>query len=487
MDRFYLFAGANYIGAYRPESGVIKVKFTHGNNEWGNTITDYVVEKIIHSDGFSTQTSVENYSYVTPKYDPTLTFAGYTTATVDLEGTYGKTTTTFINDLILNWKFRGLPDKIDKYAESNSSTPLETTDHVWTIYEGANGCYEIRPYQQYTTLNGVTVSTTYNYNDSNGLVSKVTAHGHNGDRVTETAYAFQQSAYNGANGMDDKNMLSQIYSTTVSELTTVTTYFTKNWTTWKYANGYWQPDTTHVWNGTGSPPAGPLTGSVIANSVITFDANGNLTQTKNANKIFGASIWAHNKTLPIASVENGWTNAVFFDNFERDGLQNQSVTPYRSDINTPAETPFDGIFWQISGPAAKYHRLSNTRFITTHATIEFDIRLRENFIKHYVSLRDLVSATEGPILEWSSDGRVKWNSPGQDFSPLPSYVANKWYHVRIETYMNANTYSVRIDGQKLPPSGGSLTFNNAAYDGLSEIRYWTDAGGTMDIDNVRVF
>jgi hypothetical protein len=115
-------------------------------------------------------------------------------------------------------------------------------------------------------LDGITTTVSYEYNNSNGLVSKVTEQGNSEDRVTETAYAFQQSAYNGANGMDDKNMLSQAYSTTVSELTTTTTYFAKNWTTWVQSNGYWHPDKTYAWNGTGTPPANPSTGSDIETS-----------------------------------------------------------------------------------------------------------------------------------------------------------------------------------------------------------------------------
>lgn len=490
QDKFVHFAGANYIGAYRPESGVIKVKFTHGNNEWGNTITDYVVEKIINSDGYSTQTSVENYTYATPKYDPTLTFAGYTTATVDLEGAYGKTTTTFINDLILNWKFRGLPGKIDKYAESNNSAPLETTDHVWTIYEDANGCYEIRPYQQYTTLNGVTVSTTYNYNDSNGLVSKITETGNNGDRVMETAYAFQQSVYNGANGMDDKNMLSQIYSTTVSELTTATTYFAKNWITWVQSNGYWHPDKTYAWNGTGTPPNDPTSGPYIETSYPIYDAFGNVTQTRHANKFLSATIWAHNNSLPIATATNGEASALFLDNFERDGLQDPNVKPRRSGAAVPFTNIFDGTFWRIYGTdGTQYHLLSDAHFISGSAVIEFDIRLRDTTKPNFVVVRDHYNTVaDGPYLVWDDDRRLKWNLPEYEFAQMPSYVANKWYHVRIETDMMATpkTYSVRVDGQILTPASGSLTMSNSDYAGLSEILYWT-VGGNMDIDNVRVY
>jgi len=96
------------------------------------------------------------------------------------------------------------------------------------------------------------------------------------------------------------------------------------------SDGYWHPDKTYAWNGTGTPPANPSTGSDIETSLLTYDAFGNVTQTRNANKFLNATIWAHNNSLPIATATNGGAGKLFFDNFERDGLQDPNVKPRRS-------------------------------------------------------------------------------------------------------------------------------------------------------------
>ncbi len=363
--------------------------------------------------------------------------------------------------------------------------------NTWSIYvvDATQGIYHRRLSSTTTTLDGITTTVSYDYNNSNGLVSKVTEQGNSGDRVTETAYAFQQSIYNGANGMDDKNMLSQVYSTTVSELTTESNYFAKNWTTWVQSDGYWHPDKTYAWNGIGTPPANPSTGSDIETSFLTYDAFGNVTQTRNANKFLSATIWAHNNSLPIATATNGGASKVFFDNFERDGLQDPNVKPRRSGNAVPFTNMFDGTFWRIDYAAGiQYHLLSDAHFISSSAVIEFDIRPRDTTTPHFVALIDHFNTfAEGPYLVWGSDGCLKWNESENEFAQMPSYVANKWYHVRIETNMTANpkTYSVRVDGQSLTPASGSLTMSDPGYAGLSEILYWT-GGGSMDIDNVRV-
>jgi len=178
-------------------------------------------------------------------YDADLNFAKYNKVTViPAPGNIGKTVTYFYNDLdeseteefvnVANYQeLDGIPYKVEVYNSVNNTTPVKEETNTWSVYvvDATQGIYHRRLSSTATTLDGITTTVSYDYNNSNGLVSKVTEHGQNGDRVTETAYAFQQPAYNGANGMDDKNMLLQVYSTTVSELTTAMTYFAKNWTT----------------------------------------------------------------------------------------------------------------------------------------------------------------------------------------------------------------------------------------------------------------
>jgi hypothetical protein len=64
-------------------------------------------------------------------------------------------------------------------------------------------------------------------------------------------------------------------------------------------------------------------------------------------------------SLPIATATNGGASKVFFDNFERDGLQDPNVKPRRSGNAVIFTNMFDGTFWRIDYAAGiQYHLLS---------------------------------------------------------------------------------------------------------------------------------
>jgi hypothetical protein len=335
QDQFIHFAGANYVGAFRPESGIIKVKFIHGNNESDNTITDYVVQKITHSDGFTTQTTMENYSFATPKYDPSLNFAGYTTATVDVDGAYGKTVTTFHNDLTGNgnWQRRGQPAQIDIYTETNTTTPLATTQNNWVLYSDANNCYQVRLESQTETMYNVSRTTSYGYHNGNGLIKQITeTNTGNSVRITTTTFAFEKYA-----GMSTKNMLSQVAQQTVYvSSVTAGNERSSSVTTWKdWGSSKWAPVKTYRWlendasyglptfdfanwSDSGEPfePEWVRTSKVLSrdgySNVLEAEDAGTITSPGNVSTVK----WGHNNSLPIAAFRGAKLSEVSAVDFE---------------------------------------------------------------------------------------------------------------------------------------------------------------------------
>ncbi|MGB2867416.1 MAG: LamG-like jellyroll fold domain-containing protein, partial [Bacteroidota bacterium] len=163
-----------------------------------------------------------SFAYANGIYDETITFAKYNKVTVTPPGNNGKIVTYFYNDLDQSHceefvsvgdyqQLDGMPYFVKVYNSSDAI--VSQTANTWNAYaiDASKGVYHRRLAQFSTTIDGVTRSTTYAYNNSNGQIWRTvedadvqTEHGVLRDRMTEVVYAFLSN-----NNMQNLNMLVQ--------------------------------------------------------------------------------------------------------------------------------------------------------------------------------------------------------------------------------------------------------------------------------------
>lgn len=210
--------GPRFVGTHDPHTGSVKVKFFHDvDKNWGNYITSYRVSQVAGSDSMG-NSYLETYAYDSaPSFDASLSTPGYRWMKRILSGS-GFTRIT--HDTTLSQpRLRGIVELIESYKQ-DGTTLIQKWDPSWSIYQDPNKwyLYQIRKTSEVKTLDGVSDTTLYEYNNTNGLVSKITQlldvtsdQGDLRDKIVEVKFALEQYPV-----MQSTNMLSQIYETSTS-------------------------------------------------------------------------------------------------------------------------------------------------------------------------------------------------------------------------------------------------------------------------------
>lgn len=215
---------------------IISHGFTEGNTTGGSALfsgspADYPIATKTVADGMgnSYQTT---YTFENGVYDHDLNFAKYNKVTVTPPGNIGKTITYFYNDLgpgqasefidAINYhELDGMPYKVKIYKQDDNTNPVSITTNKWGAYaiDEENGVYNKRLLQTINITDGVISETEYEYNNTNGHVSKITEPVEAatelgfGNRETDIIYAFSQPQYQ---EMLSRNMLAQIYESKIT-------------------------------------------------------------------------------------------------------------------------------------------------------------------------------------------------------------------------------------------------------------------------------
>ncbi|MFH1408418.1 MAG: hypothetical protein ABIH34_00780 [Nanoarchaeota archaeon] len=193
-------------------------------------------KKVLNSDTETADYGYVDTYYITPYDMPDEDFYDYKSQLLDQAGTF------YVGGYMESneWQ-RGLVDKIETYnAEDNKiaetiyhyeSSPTakvtqtvpqgnafydetETTHGSVPEYDITTGWRKLEGAQ--TTVDGVTSSVKYEYNDENGLIRKVTSYPgtytttDTEKRISYTMYAYEYEASPDQSAMEDKNMLSQV-------------------------------------------------------------------------------------------------------------------------------------------------------------------------------------------------------------------------------------------------------------------------------------
>ncbi|MCL5034399.1 MAG: RHS repeat protein, partial [Bacteroidetes bacterium] len=166
-----------------------------------------------------------------------------------------------------------------------------------------------------TTRDGVVAATSYQYNSTprsayigdfgNGLISSKTEKGSNSDRRTQYVYAFTKYPDMGSDdGVWIGPMLSQVYSTTLTNVTTNNDVY-KEFTTWNLFSGHWLESEKYVWNGLPSDIMAPVdhTGNVIRQRAFAYDNLGysNIVSETDANNNVRFYYYSSSTSNPFAN------------------------------------------------------------------------------------------------------------------------------------------------------------------------------------------
>ncbi|MCL5035150.1 MAG: DUF6443 domain-containing protein, partial [Bacteroidetes bacterium] len=212
--------GDNFIGGYSNQTGEMGGMVFHDpDKDWSSSVSVERVTQVITNDGMGTSTSsiAEGYSYYPGAvFDPTLTFAGYDWVKDSVgTGASGSTVTTF-NDTLVQPRVRGSIISVAQYKQGQSVTVHQTT-YTWSVYADPNAWYLYQPRvtTDKETTDGVTSTIQYDYNDSNGVVSKTDESlGSYQHKITNTTFGFSTYA-----SMYSDNMLSEPYEVKTSAKT----------------------------------------------------------------------------------------------------------------------------------------------------------------------------------------------------------------------------------------------------------------------------
>jgi YD repeat-containing protein len=337
---YKLFSGSNFIGSYRDRKGEVKVKLVHGKEEWDDTITDYPVKYIFEDDGYdSTALKLEyefpsDSGYVT--YDPALNIAGYDTAGVQLQGSYGFTKHTFNNDIVqgdsvANLK-RGYPNQTVTYSESKSEVANQVKSYeLYTDSCNSNVyAHRIRLICDSSTVDSITKITNYAYNDSNSQLSEITeTNSDSTKRITRNIFAFEKYS-----NMLSWNMLTQVAQKTVyRKVVSDTSARSSNVTTWKKnwsGQLFWAPLSTYYWldkndnftftnfssTNWANDTSPDTTEWIKTSKVLKRDGYGNIIEISDANGVVSSTEWGYDSAYPVSQIRNSNTKESSFLCFE---------------------------------------------------------------------------------------------------------------------------------------------------------------------------
>jgi YD repeat-containing protein len=472
--------------------------------------TDYPATSITTFDGYNTTYSYFVYNTSTATYDPTGTVAQYNEVEV-IPGTtdsnpndgitkiYGSTKHFFFNGLpydeldpnntyppneflITNardyyYLLKGLTYATKAYKQNG--TELSSTTNYWYVFTKPLGIKDQGTYARLgktaTTQDGIQTARSFIYGSVNGLVQYLTETNTDGAvRATRMIYAFENYS-----AMNSANMLSQVaQQTTYISSITPSNARSSSVTTWKdWGSGKWAPVKTYSWiedtvgvytlptfNFTGWADATEPSGAdalewLRTSKVRLRDTYGQVTEAEDANGTVATTKWQGNKFVsPLASFVNA-TNAQTFN----DDFQDGDATDWARYNGTwvTGVTTDDGLRGKVlhvfnnDGVNQINYRVVVTGGLNK-GVVEYDIKLGQTDRNVDNNFKDVNNAI-GPWIRWTQYGNLGYYAPGTTFTYLSfNYVANKWYHVRIEFDSSIDKYDLYIDGAKI---GSALNYS----------------------------
>ena len=272
--------------------------------------TDYPVTLITANDGTQDYDTSLDYNYTTATTDPGGSVAQYNEVTmipgsaVATDKPYGYTKTFFYNGLTgsdmggsyfsADLKWTGAPYATRVYNSSNvlvSSSHTRYTTYSRDLKNDANTkvevAYYVRTSQTTSTTDGITSTTTQEYDANTGLVnySRVDDHNSKGSgNFTLVRYKYYWEQYDPTRA---SHILSPVIQTKTSVVNGTETVVGVSATTWKSWNGVMAPYKTYQWKRSGAadfdftayqatePPAAQW---FKASQVDAIDATGNVLQ-----------------------------------------------------------------------------------------------------------------------------------------------------------------------------------------------------------------
>jgi RHS repeat-associated protein len=226
---------AEYINTLTPSDYPFSHGYMQATDAMGNQIStgnpyDYPVNTKTLSDGMG-HTYETTYTFENGLLDNAQNYAKYNKVTVTPPGSIGKTVTYFYNDLgptqtddfvnVDNYiELDGISYRVKVYNQSDNVNPVSTTTNTWSAYaiDASNEVYHKRLLSTSGTIDGITKTVNYSYNNTNGQVSEMTEPVQvisdlfgKRDKVTDITYAFQQNS-----AMQSTNQLTQVYESKVT-------------------------------------------------------------------------------------------------------------------------------------------------------------------------------------------------------------------------------------------------------------------------------
>lgn len=230
----------------------------------------------------------------------------------------------------------GVLNKVEYYKPLDP-LPSSSVTYNWNALDKGDSSYARQLSSIATNLDGVTSQTSYDYNATNGLVSRVTDDNTVGTRYTFITYAFEESEYS---DMNSRHMLSQVVERRVTNsLNSNAGIFFSQATTWKdwstNGSGKWASEKTYLWSdntgsstngfdfsqwsGAGEPPQpqNPDDPHWIRTSrILSRDSQGKMLEAEDAKGVVSATKWSYTQPVPVATFSNATDIETRFEDME---------------------------------------------------------------------------------------------------------------------------------------------------------------------------
>lgn len=324
-NRADLLLGYNFVGVHSEQTGETKVKLYHGvDKSWSNSVDAYTVTETVDSSVINPDI-VSNYSYGSnPTFNANLVSPGFPSSSISFAGN-GSTQTLYNNSQSEPYLL-GAVTETKVYDQSNSV--IEQSTPSYSTYLPEWYLYQVRLATESTTRDGVTTSSEYTYNSTNGLpATKKDIVGVNTgastfqDKETDLTYAYQNNS-----GMQSANMLSQVSEVQTYSVTdgvsipsqtgnppSTRTLISDVKTLYSSSAPYYQVSTEADSNGTGA--------FFTTSAIITRDSFGNITESENAEGTPTTIQYGYNGTLPIGEIAGASSSESAVATFD-DGTSN---------------------------------------------------------------------------------------------------------------------------------------------------------------------
>lgn len=359
-----------------------------------------------------------------------------------------------------------------------------------TTYENGQSFYTQK---EYTYIKGNKLPRTVT--ETNSLTTE--------KRVTEYAYAHEQSGSPNYSAMKSLNMLSQPYSVELRNASDTETE-SKTWTSW--SNGFsgiskWLPDQQWLWSGTGSAPyhfAGAPTIELV--DAIAYDVKGNPLEVQDANNVSTAYDWSADGTTLIGIFQNAGKDQVFAHSFAFDGLTSWGKVDENEDNDFSAT--IDGeklrLYHVGATSSADYGERDRVYYdmgteVTSDVIIEFDVRIaNSNSWDLQINAGGNQWDTKAFSAEtaiWSSINDEAWKAHnGSSWVPIISgLIVGKTYTFKIVAHPAINKADYYVNGKKV---ASNIRFKTSST-GIQKIAFgrygYSTLNATWYLDNVRIY